>query len=94
MYLKVILLAVSLISQSLLLIPGVMPSLWSASSQPCIRSLCHFELMADVIEETLITLSPGLPFHGLQLRKSVANKCSPIGLRNSVSIYIFMSIFC
>ena len=87
MYLKVILSGVSLVSQSVLPIPGIMPSLCSVPSQPY-RRLCLFELTAHIFEETLLTLAPGLPFHGLQLGKSGANKHSPIGLRKPVSIYI------
>lgn len=39
------------------------------------------------IAKTLLTLSPGLVVHGLQLGKSGA-RGSVIGLRNPVSVYI------
>ena len=44
--------------------------------------------MAHIVEQTLLILSPGLPFPDLQLGKSGANKHSPISLRNPIFVYI------
>lgn len=87
MYLKVILLGVSLFSQSVLPISGITPSFYSIPSQP-LRHWCLFELMAHIIEQTILILSPGLPFPDLQLGKSGANKLLPISLRNPISVSI------